>query len=215
MFNNIKKFTADFMVSFSYLKEFDYPYGPDEVLESRLIENIRLIIKGRFLFMDYLLSNHYENISFDYFIEILYVSASKWNHIINILIKQSIIGWNSNINKKISNVLEEISEIEEKAYNYLYNLLTVDINEIKLTKPYDYSFYDTISLYNYYNNKGIVNFEMCKSKNLYPTSLSDTGEYLVIDDKYLNGNIEIKDFLFKIDYDKDGKCFKRRRYFIT
>lgn len=200
--NRIICFSETFYEEFAYEKEFNPPYGVDEVLESNLIFKIRQIIKDRNLFMDFLEEVSKETeINFSKVIEGLFVSVSKWNHIINLLIKNSIIGWKNNINEKIKNVIIEISELEWETYNMLEVAMLMQCGDRK--KEY---YKDTtvnklffVPIYKYCNNKGLL----CKSDNIYIENdfpgLTGLGEMILIDDEYKKGPLVWKNIQYSIN----------------
>lgn len=192
--NNIIEFAEKFRTEFSPEEEFESPLGADEVLDSQFIGRLREIIKGRNLFMDFLDDVSAESeIDLSEVIEGLFVSASKWNHIINVLVKYAIVGWEPDINIKISNVIRESAEIEYSAYNLLKEKIlnndkkqNVEETEFQQTNKYYF-----VPLEKYCNNKGIIyNIkEQRKEGNL--SGLTNTGEVLVLSDQYKDKKISL------------------------
>ncbi len=157
--NNIIEFAEKFRIEFSPEEEFDSPLGADEVLDSQFIGTLREIIKGRNLFMDFLddVSAKSET-DFSDVIQGLFVSASKWNHIINVLVKYAIVGWESDINHKISNVIRESAEIEYSIYKLLKEKILNSGKKEKTAKTellWSNKYY-FVPLKQHCNNKGIL-----------------------------------------------------------
>lgn len=202
--NNILEFSEKFRTEFSPEEEFDSPFGADEVLDSQFIGTLREIIKGRNLFMDFLddMSAKSE-IDFSDVIQGLFVSASKWNHIINVLVKYAIVGWEPDINNKISNVIRESAEIEYSAYKLLKEKILNSSKEEKTEKTefLQSNKYYFVPLKQYCNNKGMI----CDIKDEQHThtlaGLTNTGEVLVLSDQYKNKKVSLPDveYLLTID----------------
>ncbi len=202
--NNIIEFAKKFRIEFSPEEEFEAPLGADEVLDSKFIGTLREIIKGRNLFMDFLDDVSAESgIDLSEVIQGLFVSASKWNHIINVLVKYAIVGWDSDINIKISNVIKESAEIEYSTYKLLKEKV---LNSDKKPKTAKTEFqqsnkYYFVPLEQYCNNKGIIYNIKDERKENNLSGLTNTGEVLVLSDQYKNSRISLSDveYLLTID----------------
>ena len=174
------------------------------MLDSQFIGTLRDIIKGRNLFMYFLddMSAKSE-IDFSDVIQGLFVSASKWNHIINVLVKYAIVGWEPDINNKISNVIRESAEIEYSAYKLLKEKILNSSKEEKTEKTefLQSNKYYFVPLKQYCNNKGMI----CDIKDEQHThtlaGLTNTGEVLVLSDQYKNKKVSLPDveYLLTID----------------
>ena len=204
--NNIIEFAEKFRTEFSPEEEFDSPFGADEVLDSQLIITLREIIKGRNLFMDFLddVSAKSET-DFSDVIQGLFVSASKWNHIINVLVKYAIVGWEPDINHKISNVIRESAEIEYSTYKLLKEKVLNSGKEEKMAKAelLQSNKYYFVPLKQYCNNKGILCHikEGQKENNL--SGLTNTGEVLVLSERYKNKKVSLPEVEYLLTVD-DG-----------
>lgn len=202
--NNITEFAEKFRIEFSPEEEFVSPLGADEVLDSQFIITLREIIKGRNLFMDFLDDVSVESeIDFSDVIQGLFVSASKWNHIINVLVKYAIVGWEPDINIKISNVIRESAEIEYSAYKLLKEKI---LNNGKKQKTAKTEFlqsnkYYFVPLKQYCNNKGIICHIKDRQKENTLSGLTNTGEVLVLSDQYKDKKVSLPDveYLLTID----------------
>lgn len=202
--NNIIEFAEKFKTEFSPEEEFDSPFGADEVLNSQFIITLREIIKGRNLFMDFLDDVSAESeTDFRDVIQGLFVSASKWNHIINVLVKYAIVGWESDINIKISNVIRESAEIEYSAYKLLREKI---LNNSKEEKAAEVQFlqsdkYYFVPLKQYCNNKGIICDIKDGQKANSLSGLTNTGEVLVLSEQYKNKKVCLPnvEYLLTID----------------
>lgn len=200
MFLEIQKFAYNFYHKFDPQKEFKNCNDFDEVMNSKLIESIRYVIKGRNLFIVFLENMKEIKIDFDEVINLMLLSISKWNLIINLLLKSTKAGWGNDFNNKIQKIINSIPQIEMSAYDLLYKKVLG--NEIKEANCKLFSLYNNQFIYldlkNYFNNKGFTSD--INSKNC---DLTQAGEYFIIDSIDTPYYLNQKNISFRIDLNND------------
>ena len=197
MFSKIEEFARDFEWSFDPEKEFCNVKTIDDMLNSKFVSEFRSIMKGRVLFI-YYLRNIEQKYNFDLSQVIcpLSVALSKWNNIINLLVKNCFMNWKKNISLNITKILKLIADIEKNAY---HNLIKIMISKTKNTnnkindKKQECKSI-AFDLRRYVNNKGFG-----FTKNDIDSDYTGTGEFIVLKNEYEKGIIlEDKEVSFEL-----------------
>lgn len=196
MFSEIHKFANEFYYRFNQQKEFKNCYDFDEVLNSNLIASIRNVIKGRNLFIIFLENMKEDNIELNEVINLMLLSISKWNLIVNLMLKSTKADWSNDLNFKIKQIINSIPYIEKSAYDILYK--KVIGNEVNRTVSKSYRLINNQFIYldlkKYFNNKGFTSDISSKD-----CDLTQAGEFFIIDTKEAPYYLKQNEICFKID----------------
>lgn len=182
MFDDIECFAREFELRFEPEKEFDNAKTIDDMLNSKFVLEFRNIMKGRVLFIYYL-----RNIEQKYKRDLsqvicpLSVALSKWNNIINLLVKNFCMNWRGNIGSKIAKMLLLIADIEKSAYNNLIKIMAPERENTIHKVDEEMRQYKSIAfdISRYVNNKGFG-----YTKDDIDSDYTGIGEFIVLNKEY-------------------------------
>ena len=157
----------------------------DDMLNSKFVLEFRNIMKGRVLFIHYL-----RNIEQKYKRDLsqvicpLSVALSKWNNIINLLVKNFCMNWRGNIGSKIAKMLLLIADIEKSAYNNLIKIMAPERENTIHKVDEKMCQYKSIAfdISRYVNNKGFG-----YTKDDIDSDYTGIGEFIVLNKEYEKG----------------------------
>lgn len=197
MFDDIERFASEFELRFEPEKEFGNAKTIDDMLNSKFVLEFRNIMKGRVLFIHYLRNVEQEyRLDFSQVICPLSVALSKWNNIINLLVKNCCMNWRGNIGSKIAKILLLIADIEKSAYNNLIKIIVSERENTKFKtdeKKHQYKSI-TFDLRKYVNNKGFG-----YTKDDIGSDYTGIGEFIVLNKEHEKGiYIEEKQVAFRL-----------------
>lgn len=176
-FKQMKSFADMFEQIFDPVVEFRNCRNTELMATEKLVDDLRKLIRGIDLFVVWLSWRNIAGEDFSEAIARYKQIMSKWNVFINLLYKQSIIGWESDFKERAYANLNDIILLEKEAYKIFLDCMC---NEKKkenasheITELYSYP----CDMKIYMNNSGFASDRNVEGKNL-----TGVGEFFVWDE---------------------------------
>lgn len=181
----LRNFSIEFLEKFNPKIEFRDKCNLDLMRTEKLVDDIRKNILQINLFCKWMMWREENEIdkSFKSVINLYLQIMSKWNLFVNLLYKNSILGWKNTFNNKGYNILRQVVELEENAYEAFFESLNNKNRVKKRLKMVEFNKnYMNISLDHKFNNKGFCDMGVKRDHE----DLTGVGEYFVIEQKESN-----------------------------